>query len=57
VAGRVVDPVDETVAVYRWHPDGYVEVLIAERDERVRAEPFDALELRVAVLFGDDDDE
>jgi hypothetical protein len=32
-------------------------VLIADRDERVRAEPFDAIELRVAVLFGDDDDE
>lgn len=44
------------VAVYRWHPDRYVEVLIADRDERVRAEPFDAIELRVRVLFGDDDD-
>lgn len=53
----LVDPVDETLAVYRWHPDGYVEVLIAERDERVRAEPFDLLELRVAVLFGDDEDD
>jgi hypothetical protein len=31
--------------------------MIADRDERVRAEPFDAIELRVAVLFGDDDDE
>ncbi len=53
----LVDPVEETLAVHRWHPDGYVEVLIADRDERVRAEPFDAIELRVAVLFGDDDDE
>jgi Uma2 family endonuclease len=53
----LVDPVDETLAVYRWHPDGYVEVVIADRDERVRAEPFDAIELRVSVLFGDDDDE
>jgi Uma2 family endonuclease len=51
----LLDPVDETLAVYRWHPDGYVEVLLAERDERVRAEPFDAIELRVAVLFDDDD--
>jgi hypothetical protein len=41
----------------RWHPDGYVEVLSADRDEHVRAEPFEAIELRVAVLFGDDDDE
>jgi len=53
----LVDPIDETLAVCRWHPDGYVEVLIAERDERVRAEPFDAIELRVGVRFGDDDDE
>ena len=53
----LVDPVDETLAVHRWHADGYVEVLIADRDERVRAEPFDAIELRVAVLFGDDDDD
>jgi Uma2 family endonuclease len=53
----IVDPNEETLAVYRWHTDGYVEVLIADRDERVRAEPFDAVELRVAVLFGEDDDE
>ena len=53
----LVDPTDETLAVHRWHPDGYVEVLIADRDERVRAEPFEAIEIRVAVLFGDDDDE
>jgi Uma2 family endonuclease len=51
----LVDPVEETLAVLRWHPDGYVEVLVADRDERVRAVPFDSLELRVGVLFGDDD--
>jgi Uma2 family endonuclease len=53
----LVDPVDETLAVHRWHPDGYVEVLSADRDERVRAEPFEAIEFRVAVLFGEDDDD
>jgi Uma2 family endonuclease len=53
----LVDPVEETLSVHRWHPDGYTEVLIADRDERVRAEPFEAIEFRVAVLFGDDDDE
>jgi Uma2 family endonuclease len=53
----IVDPIEETLAVYRWHTDGFVEVLMADRDERVRAEPFDAIELRVGVLFGDDDDE
>jgi Uma2 family endonuclease len=53
----IIDPVDETLAVHRWHSDGYVEVLLAERHERVRAEPFDAVELPVGVLFGDDEDE
>ena len=53
----LVDPVDETLAVYRWHPDGYVEVLIADGEERVRAEPFGDLELKVSTLFGADDDE
>jgi Uma2 family endonuclease len=53
----IVDPGEETLAVYRWHPDGFVEVLIADRSETVRAEPFDALELCIGVLFGDDEDE
>ena len=53
----LVDPVEEILAVHRWHPDGYVEVLIADRHEQVRPEPFDAIELRVGVLFGDDDED
>ena len=53
----IADPVEQTLAVYRWSPDGYVEVLTTERGERVRAEPFEAIELVVGVLFGDDDDE
>lgn len=53
----IIDPVDETLSVHRWSADGYVEVLVADRDERVRAEPFDAIELRIAVLFGADEDD
>lgn len=53
----IVDPAEETLAVHRWHRDGYVEILVADRDERIRAEPFDAIEIRVGVLFGDDDDD
>lgn len=53
----IIDPVEETLSVNRWHADGYVEVSIAERGERVRAEPFGDLELCVGVLFGDDPDE
>ena len=53
----ILDPVAETLLVYRWGPDGYIEVLAAERGDRVRAEPFDAVDLQVGVLFGDDEDE
>lgn len=40
--------------VNRWHPDGYLEVLSAERGQTVRAEPFDAIEIAVGALFGDE---
>ena len=53
----ILDQVDHTLTVYRHHPDGYLVSLRAEASERVRAEPFDAIELRVAVLFGDDPEE
>ena len=53
----IVDPLAETLEVYRWHTDGYLKVLAARRGERVRAEPFDAIEIAVGVLFGEDDDD
>lgn len=53
----IIDPVEETLSVYRWSPDGYVEILATERGERVRAEPFDAIELLVGIFFGDDEDD
>jgi Uma2 family endonuclease len=53
----ILDPDEGTLTVYRWTPDAYLEILIAERGEEVRPEPFDALPLRVAALFGDDDAE
>lgn len=53
----VVDPVSEILTVHRWAPDGYLTVLTAERAERVRAEPFDAIEWPLGVLFGDDADD
>lgn len=51
----LLDPRDQTLAVYRWHEDGYLQVLAAKRGDRVRAEPFEALDLQVGVLFGDDE--
>ncbi len=50
----LVDPRDATLTVMRWSPDGYVTVTRAERGEVVRAEPFEAIELVVGTLFGDD---
>jgi Uma2 family endonuclease len=53
----ILDPDEATLTVYRWTPDAYLEILIAERGEEVRPEPFDALPLRVGALFGDEDDD
>jgi Uma2 family endonuclease len=51
----IIDPERETLAVYRWTQDGYLYALGARRGDRVRAEPFEAVELQVGVLFGDDE--
>jgi Uma2 family endonuclease len=51
----ILDPTEETLAVHRWGPDGYIEVLAAQRGECVRAEPFESVELQVGVFFGDDE--
>lgn len=53
----IVDPAEETVSVCRWAPDGYIEILAAERGERVHAEPFDAIPLQVGILFGDEEED
>lgn len=53
----ILDPDEGTLTVYRWTVDAYLEILIAERGEEVRPEPFEALPLRVSALFGDDDDQ
>jgi Uma2 family endonuclease len=53
----IVDPGEEALSVNRWTPEGYLDVLAADRADRVRAEPFDAIELRVATFFGDDEEE
>jgi Uma2 family endonuclease len=50
----LVDPEERTLTVYRWHLDGFLNVLAAQSGETVRAEPFDALELPVGALFGEE---
>ena len=50
----LLDPVDQTISVLPWAAEGYVIVLDAERQERVRPEPFDAHEFLVAEFFGEE---
>jgi Uma2 family endonuclease len=51
----ILDPNARILLVHRWSPDGYVVIQRASAGEIIRAEPFDALELRIAALFSDDD--
>lgn len=52
----IVDTERRQLTVLRLSERGYVEVLEAGAAQRVRAEPFDSLELPVGVLFGEDTD-
>lgn len=49
----LLDPARQTLTVLRWTPDGYLEALSATSEETVRAEPFDAIELHLAMIFGE----
>src|SRR5262245_10679293 len=53
----LIDPIVEALVVYRWTEAGYLLVQSAQRDERIRAEPFDAVELSVRGLLDSDDDD
>jgi hypothetical protein len=46
-----VDPVVRTLEVLRLDGDGYRIVTTVRGDARVRAEPFDAIELELALLW------
>jgi len=48
----IVDPEHETLTVYRHTSEGFVLALTAGRRDGVHALPFEAIELRVADLFG-----
>jgi Uma2 family endonuclease len=52
----IVDPSNATITVLRWTPDGYLAALTAGRTDRVRPEPFEAVELFVGALFGDEEE-
>jgi hypothetical protein len=44
------------LTVYRWTAEGFLVALAADHNERVRAEPFEDVELFVGSLFGEDDE-
>ena len=51
----LLHPEEKLLLVQRWSHDGYVIVQRAAAGEVIRAEPFEAIELRVGAVFGDDD--
>jgi Uma2 family endonuclease len=48
----ILDPLRETLTVLRWTADGYLLAAAAERGDRVRAEPFDAVALELDDRVG-----
>ena len=52
----LVDPTNHTLSVLEWAERDYLILLVAGRDEMVRAAPFDAVEIPVGETFGDDEE-
>lgn len=50
----IADPSQQTLRVFRLTADGYLVALAAQAGQNVRAEPFDAIEIEVGVLFGEE---
>ncbi len=50
----LVEPERGTLTVYRWENGHYTVALNAARPDKVRAEPFDAIEISIDVLCGAD---
>ena len=47
----ILDPLARSLLVYRWTAEGYLLVCHAKAGDRVRAEPFDSVELDLARLL------
>jgi Uma2 family endonuclease len=47
----LVDPIEQLLEVFRQSGDTWLRVLSAGGDEKVRAEPFDAIEFELAALW------
>jgi Uma2 family endonuclease len=53
----ILKPEEKILVVHRHEAAGYLVALTSASGETVRAEPFAAVELRVGVLFGDDEED
>lgn len=53
----LADPIEKILEVYRRTELAFALVLTAKSGQTIRAEPFDAVELKVDVLFGADPDD
>ena len=53
----ILNPEERVIVVHRHSGAGYVVVTTASSGETIRAEPFEDVELRVGVLFGDEDED
>jgi hypothetical protein len=49
----IVDPGQQTLPVLRWTREGCFTVPTAAKGDAVRAEPFEAIELELDLLFED----
>jgi Uma2 family endonuclease len=49
----LINPVQRTLEVLRLTPEGWLTLAVHHDDQRVRAEPFDAIELALGVLWAD----
>jgi Uma2 family endonuclease len=49
----ILDPEHRTLTVLRWTPAGYLAALTAGATDVVRAEPFEAIEIHLDVVFAD----
>jgi len=50
----LLHPEEQMLIVQRWTPNGYLTVLSADADQTIRAQPFDAIEIRVSDMLRDD---
>jgi Uma2 family endonuclease len=54
----IANPLERTLTVHRWDPNGFLVVLTAAAGDTVRAEPFESVDLSLAKLFAlEEDDE